>query len=556
MKKRIVAMMLCLVMCVTVLAGCGSKEQADAPAEAADSEETAEEESAPAGETPAVDAYAGTELHIVTVRDTRDTSTDETYGDKTALKMAEEATGIKIKWTVLDSTTATDKLPALLASEDQPDLYLGVLDQATIASNQELFYNLAEEGLLETYAPNVLEVYESYNYLERLTWPDGSIYSLAITELTNAQSSWGFSNLIIRQDWLDQLGLEVPTTADELYDVLVAFKENDMNGNGDTTDEIPLSFASNYWQGELWLHSNAFGLHGQTWQNFMHYKMLDQETGEVIPSCATDDFRKFLEFYNKLYSEGLVDIEGFSQTGEQYDAKLANNQVGVYSKHTWDPSYETPFLYKGYEGVELVLDGFQNRAPSDTYKFGFVATADANIEALLTWWNYMSQKDVAITAAYGSDENSILEKKEDGNYQYKVVEEEVDGETVYKRMAREDWMYADVVNGYPGIDWDWIGTNPDELLVEGSRAEMTTKQVWVDLLPETQFAQTIVSEAMVSDRTFIEIELFEYIESFIAESVVYGLDDAKWNAHLEQLDAVGYYDWIQWYQDVEDGNLY
>jgi len=470
--------------------------------------------------------------------------------------MAEEATGIKIKWTVLDGTTATDKLPALLASEDQPDLYLNVLDQATIASNQSLFYNLAEEGLLETYAPNVLDVYEPLDYLSRLTWPDGSIYSLATTELMNAQEDWGFSNLIIRKDWLEQLGLKVPTTADELYDVLVAFKENDMNGNGDTTDEIPLSFAANYWQGDLWLHSNAFGLHGQTWQPFMHYKMLNQETGEVIPSCTTDQFRMFLEFYHKLYAEGLVDIEGFSQTGEQYEAKLANNQVGVYSKHTWDPSYEEAFLYKGYESVELVLDGFQNRAPSDVYKFGFVATADANIEALLTWWNYMSQKDVAMIAAYGSEENARIEKNDDGNYQWKVVEEEVDGETVYKRMAIEDWMYADIVNGYPGIDVSWIETNPQETLVEGSRPEMTTKQEWIDLLPEQQFAQTIVSEAMVSDRTFIEIELFEYIESFIAESVVYGLDDAKWAAHLDALDAVGYGDWIQWYQDVEDGNLY
>jgi len=60
--------------------------------------------------------YAGTVLRVVTVRDSRDTSTDETYGDKTALKMAEEATGIKIEWTVLDASSAADKLPALLST--------------------------------------------------------------------------------------------------------------------------------------------------------------------------------------------------------------------------------------------------------------------------------------------------------------------------------------------------------------------------------------------------------------------------------------------------------
>lgn len=44
----------------------------------------------------------------------------------------------------------------------------------------------------------------------------------------------------INKAWLDQLGLEVPTTTEELYELLCAFRDNDMNGNGDTTDEIPL----------------------------------------------------------------------------------------------------------------------------------------------------------------------------------------------------------------------------------------------------------------------------------------------------------------------------
>lgn len=370
--------------------------------------------------------------------------------DKTALKMAEEATGIKIEWTVLDSSSAADKLPALLSSEDQPDLYLNVLDQATISKNQDMFYDMSKDGVLEKYAPNVVALYEPYDYFENVTWPDGAIYSLVTTEMFSPIEAWSFSNTIIRQDWLDQLGLPVPTTADELYQTLVAFRDNDMNGNGDATDEIPLSFASNYWQGELWLFAGAFGLHGATWQNFMHYKMLSED-GKVIPSCKTDNFREYIEFFHKLYDEGLMDAEGFSQTGEQYEAKIANNQVGVYPHYVWDPSYETSFTFEGFDGVQVKRDGFVDRAPSDTYKFGFVPTADANIEALLTWWNYLSQKDVALIAEGGNPENSFWEWTEDGNAQKKAVETEVDGETTVTPMAPEDWMVADIVNGYPAM---------------------------------------------------------------------------------------------------------
>lgn len=62
-------------------------------------------------------------------------------------------------------------------------------------------------GILEKYAPNVVAVYEPYDYFENVTWPDGAIYSLVTTEMFNPIEAWSFSNTIIRQDWLDQLGL-------------------------------------------------------------------------------------------------------------------------------------------------------------------------------------------------------------------------------------------------------------------------------------------------------------------------------------------------------------
>ena len=117
-------------------------------------------------------------------------------------------------------------------------------------------------------------------------------------------------------------------------------------------------------------------------------------------------------------------------------------------------------------------------------------------------------------------------------------------------------MVADIVNGYPAIAPDWWVENPAVTYEVGSRDAVTRTEEYINTLPTRQFSRRIVSDEMTSARAEIELELFDYIERFIAESIVYGLDDAKWEAHLQQLTDLGYDEWIQWYQDVEDGNVY
>lgn len=560
MKRRVVAVVLSLAMTASVLAGCaGGDKQADVQKNtAAESEEVAEsteaaEETAKDSETAEetvaeveeaaelpVDYFAGTELNIVVYKDPLDTSTDETYGNKPALKLAEEATGIKINWTVVDAATAADKVSVMLAAgpDAQPDVYLGwgLISESVLAQNTDMFYNLAEEGLLETYAPNVLERYEVVDMLENLKWPDGSIYSLAVSAMVQAYTGWAMSTQVIRQDWLDQLGLEVPTTADEFYDVLVAFRDNDMNGNGDTTDEIPLTFCSDYWEGELMLLANSFGISGGTWQKTTHYKML--EDGQVIPVCAQDNFRAFLEYFHKLAEEGLLDMEGFSQTSEQYIAKIDEGRTGSYIRHSAYEN-ETPFFYEGVEGVTPSWSGEQNRLSAQ--KIGFVATKNANIEAALHWWNYMHSSPELKYLAVRGEEGRLWYIDESGKI---IADEAADPDYVYQ---------VDAIHPHPCTYLEEYET----LIEPGSRAEKRykTTEKYVDYIPKKGFSQRFVSAEAVEERAFIEIELFDYINSFVATSISEGVTDASWEAHLEQLEAVGYYDWIQWYQDVEDGKF-
>lgn len=157
---------------------------------------------------------------------------DEDFNNKEIYKLAEEATNVHIEWMPIAAADATDKVNIMLTS-DLPDAFLGLISSDQIASNMDSFADLAKDDLLKNNAPHVVEDYESSlsNGLDIVTWPDGSIRSL-MTGPQNSYENDAEGIMFMNKAWLDKVGKDVPTTIDEFYDVLKAFKEQDPNGNG------------------------------------------------------------------------------------------------------------------------------------------------------------------------------------------------------------------------------------------------------------------------------------------------------------------------------------
>ena len=221
----------------------------------------------------------------------------------------QEKTGIAFSFTEYVSREAwTEAKTEMLAGEvAMPDMFFKaeLTPQETLA-----FYEAGKlidlRPYLAEYAPHVWALLEANpEWLEAVSLPDGAIVALpSINELAPNNTMW------INKTWLDRLKMAVPTTAEELTEVLRQFRDRDMNQNGNRNDEIPLSFVSMW---DLRFLAHTFGINADDYY-------LTEQNGKISEVLTKEENRAFLTWLHapeniirKAPSAGL--FEG--QTDEQ-----------------------------------------------------------------------------------------------------------------------------------------------------------------------------------------------------------------------------------------------
>lgn len=136
-------------------------------------------------------------------------------------------------------------------------------------------------------------------------------------------------SIYYRADWLERLGLQVPTTTDELYEVLKAFAQNDPDGNG-KKDTYGLTFSSDYMQTaplwQLFMRANPLDPN-----DFGFYK--DPDTGKVDTVFNhKEDVEEALTWLNRLYEEKILDPEFVLNTKEDSESKFITGVSGSWYK--------------------------------------------------------------------------------------------------------------------------------------------------------------------------------------------------------------------------------
>ena len=222
-----------------------------------------------------------------------------------------ERTGINLDFDVAPASEAQAVLNLTIASGDLPDIIVGFEVNPSILAlygPQGLFLPLND--LIEEHGHFIHEVFEEKPHVcPLITSPDGEIYGLpTVNECYHcflSQRAW------INQDWLDNVGMAMPQTTDELIDVLTAFKEQDANGNGDPNDEIPLAAAVDSWNTNIdGFLLNPFVLSNYPGQN----RFFEQNDGVVSQTVTSEGYREGLRWLRTLFEAGLFGEESFSQS--------------------------------------------------------------------------------------------------------------------------------------------------------------------------------------------------------------------------------------------------
>ena len=308
----------------------------------------------------------------------------------------------------------SEKLNLMIVSDTLPDM----LVNTTVRRAEQVRYGsegvfLPLNSLIEQYGSEIQKVYQEYPETENaITAPDGNIYALPYINdcfhCCYSQRAW------INQEWLDVLGLDMPSTTEEFEMVMQEFKDKDPNGNG-KADEIPATgYIGGTYTSPINFLSCAFLLNPDAYATAQKNLYLD-ENKQVHFAGAEEEYRQALIWMRGLMEKGLLDPACLTQSQDQAKQLVQNPegaQVGVFfcgavsnltglygatenhviTQYAPLPPLEGPNGFVGTPSnpLQAIVEG------------EFLISADCeNPEAAFRWWDGLYKEDVTINAWQG-----------------------------------------------------------------------------------------------------------------------------------------------------------
>lgn len=227
--------------------------------------------------------------------------------------------GITVKFVAVPRAEELNKTQLMMASETAADVMI-----CYTTSVVEGFYNDGGTYDLSPYVDGAdqaknLKEYIGEDCLDMARNGDGVLWGIAARRSTTASN-----NIFIRKDWLDEAGLQIPTTVDEMYNVLKVFKQNH-----------PSAFASGF-------PTNAKSSDPHSVMSLAFLKNIaDEKSYDIEAGSATDliyadpGYGDYFKWMNKLYNEGLMDPEYYVNTTNDNALKedFVNSKIGCFESN-------------------------------------------------------------------------------------------------------------------------------------------------------------------------------------------------------------------------------
>jgi len=519
------------IMMVAVLAACsGNTEKSSNPGESS---------AAPDGSSPPASVSAEpVKISIFTTTGSMRDITTNWFS-----KFVEEKFNIEFDWQVATSE-AKEKQTLQLASNDYPDAYLGGNFNATEIqkySKQGILVPLND--LIKQYAPNVDKALDETGLRASLTAPDGNIYGLP--NYNYCKFCFFGAKLWINTKFLDDYGLQMPTTTEEFKHVLQVFKDNGL---------IPLTSSPDGWHSDPSLFlMNAFtttnsGI-GSDQSNY-----LNVTDGKIWTPVNTEEWRQGLAYMADLYKNKLMDNQTFSQSGDALTQLLRGGKVGVFADGASNNKMDTKDpLWAQFKTVPPLI------GPNGHQSTAFFSPIPGNVTFVLTDKSTEEQRIALmkfLDYVWTSDGTQTLDYGEEGKYWKKADPGKLgaDGKQALYTTFLEDFR--------PGGAEDsqndgWYQTGPyyqskewregDELtsVSEGggliANLYLETEKNYVGKQPDQIVPPMLWIDPANSDEYgLLRTNFVNYVSQSATEFITGSKSlDKHWDAYVSQLDKLG-----------------
>lgn len=471
-------------------------------------------------------------------------------------KELEAACDCTIEWQEVSSDW-DQKKQAMFTAGEIPDMILKGVYLNDMATYGSLFEDLTDDI---DKMPNVKKMFDDDPDVKRsVTMLDGKIQVLP----SDKKGYWPktVSRMYINKQWLDKLGLSVPTNWDELYNVLKAFKTQDPNGNGQA-DEIPMDFISpgtgGFGDFQPVILLGSLGLSYTTSDGYggSGYYVQDGKVGTFL----TDDrYKTLVEFLNKLWSDGLINKEAFTHDYSQSQATTRGDGDTAKVGFTWGYSASDRFGVKLAD--QYVSMGQIKHDANQTEKLYYDYANDRTVysqsalaisantkylDQCLKIANQFYDQDTSIEVLWG---DLGIDTKKTGDKSYEVLppadSSKDPGTWKWTETLADDspyWIRPDLDIKLPS---DLIEVQEQEKVLEPVLSQMDVKK---DIIPRSLKFTPEDQDTLSMNNTNILNTAMTKFSSWITKGGV----DAEWKSYVDTLDKAGINDNVKIYQKSYD----
>ncbi|MDL2232565.1 extracellular solute-binding protein [Ruminococcaceae bacterium OttesenSCG-928-L11] len=535
--KQMISMLLVLMLSATAFVGCGGGGSSSAASTASSGGgQAASQAASSTGDSGAAASGERPTFNVATVRWTDTWPID--FLETGFMKEMEDMANVDIDWQVYYNSDWSEQKSLLLASGNLHDAFLGSISLNASDVSQNISYFVELTDLIEPNMPNLTAAFAAEPELKAIaTDRDGKIYSLPkkLPLRPEVCGNVGFIN----QDWLDNLGLSVPTTYKELEDVLLKFASEDADGDGDATNEYGLtgSAGSYVLSNDLRNILSPFGTMVSRDNNYMGLN----GDGNPVFMPIQDNYKEAVAWMRNLYENGAVDPEYFTQESSMATSKRqaeGGSKVGLL--FGWTADAEAGINVEQFTLLEALEGPDGNRYVENAANFLdisdrelLITTKCADPAALLKWADAFYTDLGALQTFYGSVPEYVADNG-DGTYSVLVP---TDGSSLdtsaWSNSLRDFGPKYMTPSFYSNVKLPENQGDGVKLAQDAVNGKYVTDG------KNTGFPQVKYTQEELERLATLGTDIYKYVEANYAKWVVEGGIDSEWDAYLTQLDNMG-----------------